>query len=73
MSLKQLRQDWEKGLCCFFEKEIRGIVNVLLKDEHGNYHLHRYFQNKGGWAVSKDIRGLTAEDAMKDMIVILCC
>ena len=61
-TLETLRRDYEKGMLVLSQKNEHHRYLVVLSDEDGNFHCHRYFrtgitEDADEWAVSVDIQG----------------
>ena len=56
MELKQLRDQWEKGMTIKSEMKNNWgtFLVILFDDRNALYHTHRYFRLHGEWQVSVD-------------------
>lgn len=66
--LNELRRNWERDLdplTGFIPHERPGVFCVVLEDEDGGFHCHRYIRRLSGWDVSADGQRVSQNEALR--------
>lgn len=67
MNLKEIRNEYEKGLktVLFFNNmEQESNILVIARDDKNRFYCNRYFEMRGEWHASIDVHNATAQDCL---------